>query len=125
MEIKSKYHFKFEDLIIYQKAIIFGEYVNELICKFPKHELYKLSSQFGRAADSIALNIAEGYSRTDANFNRYLLISFGSINESVACSTKAKLRDYINDREYEELRKQLSELSKMNSKLRKRLIAKS
>jgi len=104
---------------------MFGEYVNKITKKFPNHELYKLSSQYGRAADSIALNIAEGYSRTDANFNRYLLISLGSINESVACTTKAKLRNYINDVEYEELRKQLSELSKMNSKLRKRLTTKN
>jgi len=125
LKIKSKYHFKFEDLILYQKAILFGELVNNILIKFPKDEQFKLTSQFGRAADSIALNIAEGYSGTDANFNRYLLISLGSINESVACTTKAKLRNYITNDEFEDLRKKLSELSKMNSKLRKRLITNS
>ncbi|WP_371815899.1 four helix bundle protein [Flavobacterium sp. CS20] len=77
MEIKSKYHFKFEDLIIYQKAIVLGEYINKLIERFPKHEIYKLSSQFSRASDSIAFNIAEGTSGSDANFIRYLIISQG------------------------------------------------
>lgn len=58
--MKSLYHFKFEDLQVYQKAMDFGEVANELALNFPKHELYALSSQFRRAADSIALNISEG-----------------------------------------------------------------
>jgi four helix bundle protein len=112
-KLNSKYHFKFEDLIVYQKAIVFGEYVNKLIQKFPKHETYKLSSQFGNAADSIALNIAEGTSGSYAIFNRYLVIAKGSANECVACSTKAFLRGYITTDEKEEVRKQLSSISKM------------
>jgi four helix bundle protein len=58
--MKSKYYFKFEDLKIYQKAVGFGETVNIQINTFPKEETYRLASQFIRAADSIALNIAEG-----------------------------------------------------------------
>lgn len=123
--MNGKYHFKFEELKIYQKAILFGEFVHKIIQKFPKREDFKLSSQVSRAADSIALNIAEGYSGSDANFNRYLIISQGSVNECVACTTKAKLRKYITEKENEELRKELSELSKMNSSLRKILTAKS
>lgn len=110
---KSSYHFKFEDLIVYQKAITFAEFVNELIKKFPKHEKYRLSSQFSKAADSIALNIAEGTSGSYAVFNRYLVISKGSANECIACSTKAILRKYITEEEDEEIRKQISEISKM------------
>lgn len=65
--MKSSYYFKFEELKIYQKAIIFGESVNDQISAFPKQEMYRLSSQFIRAADSIALNIAEGSASTDAH----------------------------------------------------------
>jgi four helix bundle protein len=68
--MKSKYYFKFEDLKIYQKAVDFGETVNIQINTFPKEETYKLASQFIRAADSIALNIADGSASSDANFNR-------------------------------------------------------
>lgn len=52
--------FKFEDLIIWQKSMNLGEDMNSLAYKFPKEELYNLSSQIRRAADSIALNISEG-----------------------------------------------------------------
>lgn len=70
--MESQYHFKFEDLQVYQKAIDFGEVVNRQVESFPNHEIYKLSSQFIRAADSIAFNIAEGSGSTDVSFNRYL-----------------------------------------------------
>lgn len=125
MEIKSKYHFNFEDLKIYQKAIILSEYINKLIERFPKHEIYKLSSQFSRASDSIAFNIAEGTSGSDPNFNRYLIISQGSANECISASTKARLRGYISYEENEEVRRQVSEISKMNTSLRKKLNSKS
>ena len=52
--------FKFEGLIIWQKAMDLGEDMNVLSRHFPKDEVYNLSSQLKRAADSIALNISEG-----------------------------------------------------------------
>jgi len=52
--------FKFEKLIIWQKAMDFGEDINILSNKFSKKEIYNLSSQILRSADSIALNISEG-----------------------------------------------------------------
>lgn len=42
--MKSNYHFKFEDLQVYQKAMDFGEIVDEIVKKFPNRELYALSS---------------------------------------------------------------------------------
>jgi len=94
--MKSKYHFKFEDLHVYQKAMDFGEVVDVMVKDFPKHELYALSSQFRRAADSIALNIAEGYPGSDAQFVKHINHAIHSANECVSCSTKAKRRNYIN-----------------------------
>jgi four helix bundle protein len=118
---KSNYYFKFEDLKVYQKAIEFGELVNKQIETFPKHETYKLSSQFLRAADSIAFNIAEGSGSTDANFNRYLKMAWDSSHECVAASTKARLRNYITFEQDEENRKVITEISKMISALRRHL----
>lgn len=69
---KSKYYFKFENLAIYTKAMEFGEIVNSLTKKFPKEERFELTSQFKRAADSLALNISEGSSGTDKQFYNYL-----------------------------------------------------
>ena len=52
--------FKFEKLIIWQRAMELGEEINIMAHTFPAKELYNLSSQIRRAADSIALNISEG-----------------------------------------------------------------
>ena len=69
---KSRYYFKFEDLGIYSKAMEFGEFINSLLKKFPREDRFELTSQFKRAADSIALNIAEGSGGTDKQFHNYL-----------------------------------------------------
>lgn len=122
--MKSQYHFSFEDLIVYQKALEFAELVNQQIQKFPKHELYNLSSQFQRAADSISFNIAEGSAGSDAIFNRYLQIAWESVHESVCASTKARVRNYITFEEDEENRKRLTEISKMLTSLKKHLKSK-
>ncbi len=98
---------------IYQKAIEFGELVDAQIKTFPKEETYRLASQFIRAADSIALNIAEGSSSSRANFNRYLQIAWDSAHECVVCSTKARLRSFITVEMDEKNRELITELSKM------------
>ncbi|MEP5341297.1 MAG: four helix bundle protein [Algibacter sp.] len=52
--------FKFEKLIIWKKAMDFGEAINKLTTSFFEKEKFNLSSQICRATDSIALNIVEG-----------------------------------------------------------------
>ena len=39
--MESKYHFKFEDLLVYQKAMQFGEITNSQVKKFPKEERFR------------------------------------------------------------------------------------
>jgi four helix bundle protein len=121
MEFESEYHFSFEKLIVYQKAMGFGETVNVMVEDFPKKEMYRLSSQFCRAADSIAANISEGSGSTDPNFNRYLKMAWDSSHECVTWNTKAYLRKYITHKEFEENRKMLTELGKMISALRRKI----
>ena len=111
--MKSKHYFKFEDLKIYQKAILFGEEVNHQIITFPKEETYRLASQFIRAADSIANNIAEGSGSSNAQFNRYLQMAWDSAHECVVCSTKARLRGFISVGQNEKNRADIAELAKM------------
>ncbi|MES2690705.1 MAG: four helix bundle protein [Bacteroidota bacterium] len=52
--------FQFENLLVWQKALEITEIVNRIANKFPKEETYVLAAQLKRAADSTALNIAEG-----------------------------------------------------------------
>lgn len=121
MNRKSKYHFTFENLLVYQKAMEFGESVYKQTFNFPKLELYGLTAQFNRAVDSIALNIAEGSAASDKNFSRYLKMAWNSAHECVAISTKARLRKYISFEEDEENRRYITEISKMISALRRHL----
>ena len=119
--MESKYSFKFENLTVYDKAMEFGEVVNTLTKKIPKEERFELSSQFKRAADSIALNIAEGSSGSDAQFHNYLGNAWHSAHECVACSSKARIREYITFKEDEKNRRLITELSKMTTTLRNRI----
>lgn len=119
--MESKYHFNFEELKVYQKAIEFGELVHEQLNQFPKIEDYRLSAQFARAADSIAFNIAEGSGSSDAGFLNYLRIARDSSLECVAATSKAYLRNYITFEQSETNRSLLVEINKMISALMKHL----
>jgi four helix bundle protein len=88
--------FKFEKLIIWQKAMALGEEVNLLSNKLPQKEIYNLSSQIRRAVDSIALNIPEGsIGQSNAEFKKFMGYSIRSLAEVVTCLHKLKLRNYI------------------------------
>lgn len=113
--------FKFEDLKVYQKALSFVDVVYQMSNSFPKEENYRLTSQFIRAATSIALNIAEGSGDTNPQFSRFLQIALGSVKECVVCVTIAKNQKYISTKEESNLREKREELSKMISSLQKYL----
>jgi four helix bundle protein len=93
--------FKFEKLIIWQRAMELGESVNKLSHKFPKDEMYNLSSQIRRAVDSIALNISEGsIGQSNLEFRKFIGYSIRSLAEVITCLHKAKRREYISEEEF-------------------------
>ena len=72
----------FEDLIVWQKAHKFVLEIYKYTDDFPKKETYGLTSQFRRAAVSIAANIAEGYKKKGLKDKaRFYNISQGSLEE--------------------------------------------
>ena len=102
--IEMEYKFKFEKLIIWQEAMTLGDDIVKLSKKFPKTELYNLSSQINRSVDSIALNISEGsISQSDPELNRFIGYAVRSLAEVVTCLHKAKNRNYISLDEFETL----------------------
>jgi len=109
--------FKFEQLVVYQKSLEYLDFVYETSCKFPSNEIFMLTSQFIRAAQSISLNIAEGAGGSNAMFKRYLNITKGSIRECIVCTTVAYRRKYISEAVQKKSRIKLTELSKMTSGL--------
>lgn len=92
---------KFEKLIIWQKAMDYGESNNTLSYKFPKEDIYNLSSQIRRAVDSIALNISEGSTgQSNPEFRKFIGYAIRSLAEAVTCLHKAFRRDYIAKDEF-------------------------
>jgi four helix bundle protein len=50
--------FRFESLNVWKNALAHSNEIDLIVKTFPKAELYSLSSQMKRAADSVVLNIA-------------------------------------------------------------------
>ncbi|MBN3583188.1 four helix bundle protein [Algoriphagus aestuarii] len=99
-----KPEFKFESLLIWQKAMDLDEEIIGITLDFPKEEIYNLTSQIRRASDSIALNIAEGsISQSNPEFLRFLGYGIRSLAETVTCIHKAKRRKYIGEERFMQL----------------------
>ena len=94
--------FKFEKLMIWQRAMNLGDEIDIMTNSFPKKEIFNLSSQIRRAADSIALNISEGsIGQSNPEQRKFMGYSIRSLAEVVTCLHKAKRRKYISENEFE------------------------
>lgn len=113
--------FKFEELKVYQKALVLVDVVYAITKSWPTSEAFGLTSQFGRAAISIVLNIAEGSSRTSKDFSHFLSLARGSCFECVAVLAIARNQKLINQEEYLKLYNQCLELARMLSGLRNKI----
>jgi four helix bundle protein len=106
--------FKFESLRIWHLSLELADEVDLLAQNFPKHEIYSLSSQIRRAANSVSLNIVEGSTGlTNAEFKRFLVIANRSALEVVGCLYLAKRRSYIADEKFNDLYSKIETLVKM------------
>jgi len=82
--------------------------------RFPREELFGLTSQIRRCAASIAANIAEGCGRTGgAELNRFLQISSGSASELDYHFLLARDLGYLKPDEYRQLATELLHLRRM------------
>jgi len=94
---------RFEDLEVWKMAREFRKGIYELSDKFPKKELYGLTSQITRAASSITANIAEGYGRYHWQENiQSCRITRGSINEVLDHLYTALDCGYITQKKFDE-----------------------
>ena len=113
---------KFERLVVWQKALDLSAEIHELTRTFPKEELYVLASQMKRAADSVALNIAEGSTgQTNAGFKQFLGYAVRSGIEVLACLHLGKRRRLIDEKEFARVSEMTQEVIKMIHCLRNAL----
>jgi four helix bundle protein len=114
----------YRDLIVWQKAMVL---TYDMYCetkKFPKEEVYGLTSQIRRCSVSIPSNIAEGFGRnSNGDFKRFLNIATGSLYELQTQIEIAKSLEYFSAEIAEELSHKTFEIEKMinslNSKIAK------
>jgi four helix bundle protein len=103
--------FKFEKLEIWQLAITLANDIHNLTRSFPKEEMFSLTSQIKRAADSISLNIAEGSTgQSNAEQVKFLGYAQRSALEVVNCLYLAIKRDYINQEVFERFYNELDKI---------------
>src|SRR5256885_1456600 len=71
----------YRDLRVWQRATDLIENLYRATATFPVTERYGLVAQLRRAGVSVASNIAEGHTRSRADYRRFLVIAAGSRSE--------------------------------------------
>lgn len=98
--------------------------VSRLVRRFPKDELFGLTSQMRRAARSVSANIAEGSGRnSDADFAQFVEIAYGSASEVASDAFLAFDEGYVSEAERDELLAQVEVVISKASGLYRRLKA--
>ena len=94
----------FKKLKAWQAAYKMVLEIYKITEKFPKHEMYGMTSQIRRAAVSVSANIAEGYGRQHRKeYVQFLSIARGSLGEVETYILLAKDLGYINENVYGQL----------------------
>ena len=105
---------KYEDLIVWQRAMDLVIEVYKIAELLPGKELYLLSDQMRRAAVSIPSNIAEGQERnTTKDFIKHLYIAKGSKGELETQLLICTRLQYLTYSQMEVAQSLLSEIGKM------------
>ena len=96
--------------------------IYEITDKFPKEEIYGLTSQLRRAGISGPSNISEGAAdRTADQFSNFLSNAIGSLNEIDTQLELAFRLGYLSQSDYDRLSKLLDECLALTYGLRKSL----
>ena len=112
----------YQELIGWKKGIELVTDVYRLTQKFPKQEIYGLTSQIRRAAVSIPSNIAEGQGRMSrGEFKQFLGHARGSVFELESQVLIARNLAYLNMEEGEVLLERIAELGRVLNGLLKSL----
>lgn len=118
----------YRDLRVWERAMQLVVSCYKATRRFPKSELYALSSQVQRAAVSVPSNIAEGNGRAYlGDYIRHLSIANGSLMELETHIRVARRLSYLSEVEESEILGVSGEVGRMlatlTGRLRKRKLA--
>ncbi|BFM41871.1 four helix bundle protein [Flavobacterium sp. CFS9] len=112
----------FRKILVWQKSISLVTKIYKVTNRFPKEEMFGLTSQIRRSSISVPSNIAEGSGRESTKeFLRFLFISLGSLFEMQTQLEIAKNIIYINEEEFNLLYEDSREIERMLASLIKKL----
>lgn len=108
----------YEDLKVWQKAMLLVTDIYRVTESFPKKEQYRLTDQLCRAAISVPSNIAEGSARRSTkDYIRFINIAYSSLME---CETQIRIAEqlgYIDEISEARLLAQTQEIARMSNAL--------
>jgi four helix bundle protein len=105
---------QFKELKVWQKGRELVKSIYLTTHKFPKEELFGITSQMRRSCVSIQTNIAEGCGRnTDTELNRFFDIANGSAYELETLVILSYDLEYITLEEFEFFNNKLNEIQRM------------
>ena len=112
----------YRDLEVWQKAMDLVVECYRITNKFPRSELYGLTSQLRRAAVSVPSNIAEGRERQHTKeFVQHLAIAYGSLAELETHLQIAQRLNYLDSSQVRQVLEKTSEVGRMLNGLRRSL----
>jgi four helix bundle protein len=99
----------FKDLEVYKLSYEVAMDLFKLSRKFPKEELFSLTSQLVRASRSVSANIAEGWSKRhyENKFKNQLIDALGSNGVCENWILFARECGYISNDEFEKIGRQI------------------
>jgi four helix bundle protein len=115
---------KFTDLIAWQEGHKLVMFIYEITKKFPKTEMFGLTSQMQRAAVSITSNVTEGFARQyRAEKLQFYSIAKGSLSELQNQLIIAKDNEYVSKELFDKLFNQSITVEKLINGLVKKIRA--
>ncbi|MGL2994004.1 four helix bundle protein [Flavobacterium sp. TSSA_36] len=104
----------FRKILVWQKAMALTTKIYNNSQKFPKEEIFGLTSQLRRSAISIPSNIAEGIGRDSKNeLLRFLTIAMGSLFELQTQLEIAKNINFLKEEEFNNMYEDSREIERM------------
>jgi len=108
----------FRRLTVWERAHALTLEIYQVTARFPREELFGITSQMRRASSSIGANIAEGCGRTgNGEFHKFLNTAAGSVVELEYFALLSRDLGFLSKEDYEKLQRDVLEVQRMLASL--------
>jgi four helix bundle protein len=112
----------FRDLVVWQRSIDLAEEVYKVTRRFPREELFGMTSQVRKSTVSISSNIAEGSGRaTTKDLLNFLSTARGSLRETESLLILSQRLRFLTQSQLKRAFELIQEIGKMLTSLRRKL----